>query len=710
MQIIQNIREKGAAILIGAIVLSLIGFILMDSSAGGNRLFGGGDHTTLGKVNGEKIELAEFNNKVLAAEDLEQQRTGQRPSGQRTYAIRDQVWNQMVAEKLFYNEAEKLGIQLTPKELSAILLSNEPTNPFLQEQGMIDPTTGKLDVAKAQEALSNIKKAKGEQKDAVNMQLIDPMRINVAVSKYSSLINSSAYYPAWMQKADQEANNNFANISYVAIPYGEISDSTVKVTDADITAYVNKHKGLFKTEAGRKVSYVTFSQLPSAADSAKEFAAVEQMKADFTADTNTAAFVARNASAIDFNDIYVPLSKISTVAKDTLAGMPNGSVFGPYVDQNMYVLAKKIGVKQLPDSANARHILISTNPQSGTAMSDAAAKNLADSLLAVVKAGGDFAALAGQFSADPGSKEKGGDLGTFGWGAMVPEFNDYVFDNPVGSKGVVKTQFGYHVIDVTNQKNFQPAYKIAYFGKEIIPSDVTINAASMAATKAAATKTRAALVDYAQKNGLAIKDAQNVLKENDYALGQQMPDARQVVKWAFEAKPGDVSEPFTVGDDFVVATLDEKIEKGTMTASAARQGAEALVRNDMKAAIIKKKLGANPTLEAAAAAYNKQVQIAGADSTLTYGSQVINGIGVEPKVIGAAFNKNFQAKPSPAFAGEGGVYVIKVNAVTSKGAVSPEEAQQMAQQKLNTLRQQMGNWYEGLRENADVKDSRSKFF
>lgn len=710
MQIIQNIREKGAAIIIVVIALSLIGFILMDSSVGGGSLFGGGNQNAIGKVNGDDIEVAEFNNKVLAMEDMEQQRSGQRPSAQRTFAIRDQVWNQMVAEKLFYEEADKLGIQLTPKELSAILLSNEQNNPFLQEQGMIDPTTGKLDMAKAQEAFANIKKAKGEQKDAINQQLIDPLRINTAVNKYSSLINASAYYPAWMLKADQDANNNFAVISYVNIPYNEISDSSIKITDADITAYVNKNKGLFKTEAGRKISYVTFSQLPTAADSAREFEAVQQLKADFAADTNAANFAARNASAIDFNDVYAPVSKITTTGKDSLLAMPQGVVYGPYVDQGMYVLAKKIGTRQLPDSASARHILISTAKQNENAMDDATAKNLADSLLNVVKAGGNFAALATQYSADPGSKEKGGDLGTFGWGAMVPEFNDYVFENPVGSKGVVKTQFGYHVIDVTSQKNFQPAYKIAYFGREIVSGDETINAAMMAATQASAQKTKTALVNYAQKNGLAVKEATNVLKENDYALSQNMPDARQVVKWAFDANVGEVSEPFTVGDDFVVAVLDDKFEKGTLPASSARQGAEALVRNEKKAAIIKTKLGAAPTLQAAATAYNKQVLQAGADSTITFGAQLIQGLGVEPKVIGAAFNKNYQAKPTPPFAGEAGVYVMQVNTVGSKGAIDVDQAEQMMMQKLNTQRQQMGNWYEGLREVADVKDNRKKFF
>src|SRR6476661_2969336 len=122
MQIIQSIRDKGAAIVIGVIALSLIGFILMDARQGSSRLFNSLS-TKVGKVNGQSIELGEFNKRVQQAEDMEAQRTGQRPNTMRSNQIRSQVWDQMVAEIIFYDEASKLGIDFTSKELSALLLS-----------------------------------------------------------------------------------------------------------------------------------------------------------------------------------------------------------------------------------------------------------------------------------------------------------------------------------------------------------------------------------------------------------------------------------------------------------------------------------------------------------------------------------------------------------------------------------------------------------
>ena len=152
--------------------------------------------------------------------------------------------------------------------------------------------------------------------------------------------------------------------------------------------------------------------------------------------------------------------------------------------------------------------------------------------------------------------------------------------------------------------------------------------ASLAATKASANKTRKELAAYASKNGLGLIEAPVMLRATDFSIGQSMPDARQVVRWAFEAKEGEVSEPFPVGDQFVVATLDKKIKKGYLDATnGGREGAESLVRNELKAGVIKKNLGANPTLEAAAAKYSLQVMQAGADSSLTMAANIINGIG-----------------------------------------------------------------------------------
>ena len=710
MQIIQSIREKGAAIIIIVIAISLIGFILMDSRPGSNTSLFGSNSTNVGKVNGRAIDLNDFNKRVEQEGNKQAQQSGQQPTGAALLRIRDQVWNQIVAEDVFYREADKLGINLSPKELSAILMSSDQQNPFMQERSLIDPATGKLDETKAREALNNIKKFKGEQRLSVDAQILEPLKLSTAAAKYSALISAAAYYPTWMQEKDAANAKTFAAISYVSVAYNEVSDSAVTVKDEDITNYVSKHKDLFKQEAGRTISYITFSQLPSAADSVKAFQMLGELKAPFQADTNSKAFVARNTSAVPFKDEFLPLSKIQSQAKDTIVKQGVGVVSGPYIDGANYTLAKVVGTKQLPDSVKARHILIALNDQQTQQpiRTDSVAKKLADSILSAINTGADFSALALKYSSD-GSAAKGGDLGTFGYGTMVPEFNEYAFTKSVGEKAVVKTQFGYHVIDILSQSNFKPAYKIAFLAKPILASDETINASSLASTKASSNKTAKELADYAAKNGLKIIDLPTVIKENDFTVAD-MQEARSLVRWVFDAKKGDVSEPIAIGNDFVVATVNKIFSEGTQDAATARTGAEAIVRNMKKADLITAKLGASATLESAAAAYNKQVMMAGADSTITMAASIINGIGAEPKVIGAAFNKENQTKVSAPIIGTNGVYLIKTTSVQNKEALTAEAQAAQIAAKTTALRQQSNNWFEALRKQADIKDTRAKFF
>ncbi len=707
MQIIQTIRDKGAPITITAIALALIAFILMDAKQDK----GVSASESIGKVNGSSIDQNEFSKKILNLENQEEQQTGQKPNNSRLAQIRDQVWNQIVAEKVFYAEAAKLGIEFTGKELNKILDSDDPSNPLMQDRSMIDPATGKIDETKRAQAKATIKKAKGEQWEMINAQIVEPQKLASVSTKYFALLNASAYYPTWMEEKDAKESKTFATISFVQIPYQTISDSSVKVTDDEIKKYVESHKDLFKQEAGRMISYVGFSQLPSAADSAKTKAQVESLKAAFATETNEKNFLARNASAIDFDTNYVPKSKIQSAYIDSITRLPVGTVYGPYVENKSYVVAKMLGSKTVPDSAHAKHILIATvNAQTGEPLlEDSVAKKRADSINNAINGGANFAMLALQYSSD-GSKDKGGDLGTFAYGAMVPEFNKYCFEKPVGSRGVVRTQFGYHIIELLGQKGASPAYKIGFLAKEIYPSEETINNASNNAVKLSAEKDAKKLEAYLQKNGLQKISVPTLIKENDASIGQ-MQDARQLVRWVFEAKKGDVSDPMPVGDQFVVATVDKIYEEGTQDVETARPLAENTIREEKKAAQIISALGANPTLESAAAKYSKAIIMTGADSSITFKAQIIDSIGNEPKLIGAIFNKANLNKVAAPVAGKAGVFVFKVNSVGEKAPDPNEDKVQMRLQQTVALRNQaVSNWFEGLRKKATIKDNRSKFF
>ena len=707
MSIIQTIREKGAVITIATLAIALIGFMLMDSGKSGLM---GGNQTTLGSVNGEKIEYKDFNKKT---EEMEQQYPN--AGGSQRNQIMQSVWDQMVAEKVVDAEFDKLGIVFTPKEMSSIMFSQDA--PQQLKQAFSDPKTGQYDVDQAKLWWSQMKKNKNdEQKNAILSQVIEPMRLGSLYNKYTSMIAGSIYQPKWLEKQQADESDHFASISYVAVPYSVVSDNTIKVTDADITDYVNKHKKQYEQEAGRMISYVVFNGSANGEDSTRIRASLQQLKTEFVADTNAKFFLGKNSSSIPYFDGYTAGSKIQVPNKDSIIGLSEGGVFGPYIDGKNFVLAKKVSTKIMPDSIKCRHILLGTmDPQTQQpTMSDSTAKRIADSIDVAIKGGASFDQLEQKYSTDQAAKAQNGvmtfDLSTVQSDNFAKEFGKFLLDNPVGTKQVIKTQFGYHYIEILDKINPEPAYKIAYLGKDIAPSDETINKANTDAIKLSGNVDLKAFNSYVAKEGLNKIDVPNVIKENDFQLGG-LQDARPIVKWAFEAKEGAVSEPFSVKDDFVVAVVDRNITAGTPDAATARPMVESIVRNMKKADEIRKKLNNPATLQAAATAYNLQVLNTGEDSTLTFSAQIINGIGNEPKIAGAAFNKDYQTKVSPAIAGNTGVFVIKVNNVGTKAPLPEEVAKQQKIQKImSQMQSAMGQSFEGLKKIAKIKDQRSKFF
>jgi peptidyl-prolyl cis-trans isomerase D len=713
MAIIQTIRDKGAAIVIGVIALSLIGFLLMDARSGSAKLFGSNNSTEVGKVNGDAIEIDEFNEKEKA---LEQQYGNQGGSSMR-YQIRQSVWDNLVAERLLNSEFNKAGLNFTPKELAAIMFSDDAPSQLKQLQFLQNEQTHQYDIEKAKQWWAEVKKTKNEeQKNAVNSQIIDPLKLNTLYGKYMAMIQGSVYMPSWMENIQNQENSVFSNISYIAIPYSEISDSAVTVTDGDINSYVQSHKAKYKQDGGRMISYVTFSIAPSPQDSSKAKEDLEKLSSAFAIDTSAKIFVTRNGSSTPYSDAFVQKDKLPAPIKDTMAKLANNTVFGPYLDGSKYVLAKKLDTKIMPDSIKCRHILLGvTDRQGQPIMPDSVAHAKADSVETAIKNGANFDSLEAKYSTDQvAHKDKGVmtfDLATI-QGGLAKDFADFLMNEKGETKKVVKTEFGYHYIEILEKKNPQPTYKVAYISRDIDASDETRNVANAAAIKLIGqAKTEKDFDKYIAANGINKVSLPNVVKENDYSLGM-LQDARDIVRWAFKAEEGEVTqEPYFVGNNVVVAVVSRIVKEGVPDAKTARPMVESLIRNMKKAEEIKKKLGNPATLEAAAVPYKKGILTTGADSTLTFKANIINGIGSEPKVAGAAFNADYKEKVSPPIAGNTGVFVIKINSIADKALESEDTKKQRLASKLGQMAQSaMGQSYQALKKQADIVDKRSRFF
>lgn len=708
MSIIQDIRDKYAKLTVALIALALIGFILTDYFQSKNRM-GRGASNTIGSVNGRSIEYDDFNKKVEQTQSAMKAQGYPQTPGLYSQAL-EQAWNQQVSLSLLEEEADKLGIIVGKKELGDVLYGPNAPEDFKKagtdEKGNYDPVKAKQQV----DQFMKNKQTPPEQKAAVNNE-IEQLTQQRIYEKYMSLLGNSVNAPRWFVEKQNADNSQMAKISFVRELYTSIPDSTIKIDDKEIADYISKHKDDFKQPESRSISYVTFSASPSKDDTAAAKKSLLDVKPLFDSTKNDEEFLNAQGAG-NYYGGYINGKAIQIAAKDSIFRTPVGVVYGPYLDGGSFVMAKVEGVKtSVADTVKVRHILISTETRDS-----ATARKLIDSLRTAIAGGSNFDTLCLKFSEDNGKMDRttgnftGGIYDNVTPGQMVPEFNDYIFQNPAGSKGVVKTAFGFHYIEIISQKGSGgPAYKIAYLPKEITASQATDDEANNNAQKFAGSVKDIKSFDAVFEKEWAPKGYKKGVAANIPRTGFDVNGlgiSRQLVRDIYDANVGDILKPERIGDNYVVAVVTEALEEGTASVARVRSYVEALLKNKKKAEMLKQKVGKVSTLEAAATAWGgKTIEVA--DSLRMTGSSSSKTLGNEPRITGAAFNPANKDKVVPeALEGISGVYVIRVDGVTATpnaaGDVA-EQRKQLAQQARNNQ-----NALGALRAAADVKDNRSK--
>jgi peptidyl-prolyl cis-trans isomerase D len=702
MSVIQRIRDKAAWIVFGAIALALLAFIVQDAFYRKGSIMGSG--SIVGKINGESIEHDAFEHKVSF---YEQMNNGQ---SQRSQLI-GQVWDYLVNQTIISQETEKLGIVVTPNEMSDVLFGSNP--PQFMQQYFSDPKTGQFDANAARKQFATLKsRADDPQVQNFTEAYIEPTELQTKAEKYQSLISGAVYVPKWMSEKMNADANSISKASYVYVPYTTISDSTIKVSADEMEAYIKKHAKQFqRDEATRTISYVSFSGAPSANDSAALRNDLNQLKSAFASTNDEDVFLNSKGSEKQYYNSFVAGSKLTEPIKDTLFKLSPGEVYGPYISGNSYVLAKMVAKQTMPDSAKVRHILVATHQQdqsSGTLVAvrdDSAALKRLDSAIALIKSGASFDSVAAKYSDDPGSKDKGGVYDYFPSGQMDAAFNDFAFTGKVGETKTVKTVFGYHYMEILGQRGNETGYKIAYLSKPIVASPETDNAASNAASQfAAISRNQKDFEANAKKQNIPVLSSQE-FKQNDFAI-PGLGESRELVRWAYDNKPGAVSDPQNINDNYVVALLTGVSDKGLASPTAVQQTVEPLVRNEKKAKIIVAQQMKGSTLEQVSQSAHQPVQKI---DSLNFSAFVVPALGNEPKFIGASFNKQLLNKLSAPIAGNSGVFVVRSEGVSGASNIG-QTAEMQKQQAEQMLKQQVSQAVAALRKAADVQDNRSKFY
>ncbi len=706
MAILENIRKR-TTVLILIIGMALFAFVISgvftSNDFGGNKI-----GSAVAEINGEDISIDDFRKEVENAS----RRFGPNFSSMQ---LVNNVYDQEVRKAILNQQFEDLGIEVESDQIIEFVKTSgyAQVPDFQDENGIFNEEVFKSAIA--------------------DWKINDPLRydawlqdeksiIQAAKERiYFNLIKGGVAATLTEGKFDYETTNKKVDIQYVWMPFSRIQDSTIQVSKSEIQAYISQHQDDFEQEKARDIRFVYFEEKPSVEDEKTVEDAVKALLRDqveYVEERNTtdtipgfrntedmAAFLDRNSDS-KFDTIFKAKRDLPSSVADTLMALSVGEMYGPYRDLNSYKVSKVMD-RKTDGTVKASHILLTwegaerANPNVTRTKEEAEAK--ANEILEEAKKEGVLFTVLARENSDGPSAPRGGDLGYFQEGVMADGFNDFCFQNPTGTIGLVETQFGFHVIKIDDK---QDIIQVATLSREIEPSEETINTLFTDATKFEMSTLDAdpeAFGDLAKEDSYVVRPV-NKLKEMDEnlpGLGAQ----RSVVQWAFndDTEVGEIRR-FNVNNGYAVVQLTKKHKKGLMSTEEASAKALPEIRKEKKAEQI---IAANQNKDMDAIATDNNSTISTA-SALTIKSPTIPGVGSEPKVVGTAFSME-ENQTSGLITGKSGVFKIKVTRKENAPEVDnfstyASDIQTKAANSVN------GEVFNALKEDAEIEDKRAIFY
>ncbi len=687
MATLERIRNKSGLLII-VIAIGLLAFLLGDLMSSGDSMFRR-KNMQIAEINGTSVSYPEYQNYITELEDYYKLNSRSSALDENTsYQIREQAWNQLVQDVIMEEKYDELGIIVTADEIFE-LATGKNVHPQIRQM-FTNPQTGVFDKAQVINFLQQ--KNLDPNANFYWLYLEKQIKKERLFTKYRELIKKGMFVTTVQAKIEAEAKQNKVDFDFVVKRYASVSDSTISISDNEIKNYYNTHKENYKQDAMRDVVYVSFEIKPSEEDRQLAEDWITKAKVDFENPATDAIQYVNMNSESNYIDRNLKFDQLSSTLQGFVQGAKEGDVYGPYAENEIFKLSRIITIKQIPDSVKARHILVK----------DAV---LADSLLTMIKKGADFAKVAREHSTDQGSAINGGDLGWFTEGQMVKPFNDACFENNKGAIVKVESQFGIHIINVQDKGKPVTKYNIATLERNVNYSTKTNQQVYAKAAKFASINNTIEKFDEAITNDNLVKRYGRSLRENDRVVNN-LKSSREMVRWAFEANVKDMSPIFEFGDEYVIAFLTDAKKEGYQSIAAVKSSIERELRKEKKADLLIAELNSKKQgndISALASAINGEVMTA---NQIDFGAFQVPGAGVEPALVALA-TKSKAGELSTAVAGNNGVYIVKVNNVTTNTVDIDAEKAQLKQSTTFKIDYQAT---EAIRSNAIIEDSRSKFF
>lgn len=667
MAVLETIRTKIGWLISALIFIALLSFIV-DFNSLSSALNSTSSKYAVGKIDGKKIPYKDFQEQVEYQTSIAEIATGNVSSDEQHQQIRNAAWQHFINQNLFLKNAKAAGIEVGKDEIAQLLGGQEQFVNLLQNMDA-DPT-------------GNIRKyVEYIQNGTFDQQFY---------VKYLSLFAESDVCNDLALANTMAANNVSANAQVVMYPYGYAKDTTITVSSSEIKKYYNAHKDMFKQVANRDIEYALFEVTPSADDLAAAGAAIADVYDEFCNTTNMKAFLMRNSEK-SLSNYYYKAGELNTVNKEV-----NDFVFGSakgvspiYNSGNEYFAVTVVDTKDIPDNVRVKHILSSAE--------------VIDSLSTVI--GGSFAKfneVLEQYTAVEDPQVQAGEVGTLSQSQMIPGMEE-VLTAPVNKPFVLTTQYGKHIVVVTERNNVLPRKKVAILQKTAIPSKATMNEAY---SKANTLATAAA--GSLEKLQAAAKE-QNVylrpLNVNEATARYSAVDkAKEVTRWVFDAKKGAASTVITVNQNYLfVVGVKDTHKEGHATVKEAASRIENILYNEKKAdkvlAEVKEKIAGATTIEAVAEALDKQVSTNN-DVTFAAARQA------EPALVGAIAGTE-KGQLSAPVKGIMGVYVVYVTDRNEGAFFTADDAKAQYAQKAQYMSQMV---VPAMIDATNTVDNRERFF
>lgn len=676
MASLNTLRTKFGVVLSIIIALALLAFILSLKTEMG---FSGND-PRVGVIDGEKINYSEYYDRY---EQIKAQNNVQESDEQQSAMLANAVWQSLIADHVLTPGFGRMGLRVTEPERLAMVSGQQPSQAFYS--AFADPRTGQYNVEAVNQFLAQAES--NPQAAQMWAQLNEQACLERELQKFYGLVKGGVYVNALeIAQGVKGANETFSG-KWAGKKYSAVPDSLIAVSSSDLKSYYNSHKDQFKQTPSRTLSYVVFEVSPTdddllalenkAAEVGKEFAAAEEVR----------AFVRANRNG-RIAESYVTASQLSD---EEAKALMDGKMYGPVLKNNEWTMARVLDAKMAPDSVGIRHIVLPYTEET-----------LADSLLTALRKGGDFAAAAAQYSVYDATAANGGEVGVLPFSAFTGEFAEALAGAKKGD--IVKIASGDAI-------QLMQVYRADKPTKHIQVASITYPVEASADTRRDIHNQAGSFMVNAKGSSEAFADAASTaavtprvarLAQGDRTI-RGLEDSRDVARWAYGAEVGDVSEIFTVGKDYVIAMLTEVDDNDYAPLEKVAAQVRSQVLRDKKYDYIVKELS-GATLAEQASSLGSEV---GDFSGVTFGSFYIDGVGVEPRLVGAIAASEKGALSAPV-KGMSGVYVFQVEDVQTADKQTAEAEKVRAQATAESMVQQFA--MQAVQQMAKIQDLRGKYF